>query len=88
MRDCAGIADQIRDIAMRVEQIVGCLASVRTRDQVCATEVCDRFASDMFADHIPAVEQEIRLARRRRLAGADALRIVGIRRNQTVLRCG
>ena len=86
MRDGTRIADQLGDVAMRVEQIVGFLASVQTRDQVCAAQVCDRFASDMLADHIPAVEQEIRLARGCRLAGADALRIVGIRGGLAVLR--
>ena len=88
MRDRAGIADQLGDVAMRVEQIVGFLASVRTRDQVCAAQVCDRFASDMLADHIPAVEQEMCLARGCRFTCADALCIVGIRRDQTVFRCG
>ena len=87
MRDCAGVAEQLCNVAMRVEQVVGFLASVRTRDQVCAAQVCDRFASDMLADHIPAVEQEIRLARGGRLAGADTLRIVGIRGGLAVLRC-
>ena len=88
MRDYAGVADQLGDVAVGVEQVVGFLASVRTRDQVCAAQVCDRLASDMLADHIPAVEQEIRLARRRRFTCADALHIVGIRRGQTVFRCG
>ena len=88
MRDGTRIADQLGDVAMRVEQIVGFLASVRARDQVCAAQVCDRFASDMLADHIPAVEQEICLARSRRFTCADALRVVGIRRGQTVFRCG
>ena len=88
MRDCAGVAEQLCNVAMRVEQIVGFLASVRTQDQVCTAQVCDRFASDMLADHIPAVEQEIRLARSRRFTCADALRVVGIRRGQTVFRCG
>ena len=88
MRDCAGVADQLCDVAVGVEQIVGCLASVQTRNQVCAAQVCDRFASDMLADHIPAVEQEICLARSRRFTCADTLCIVGIRRDQTVFRCG
>ena len=86
MRDGTRIADQLGDVAMRVEQIVGFLASVRTRDQVCAAQVCDRFASDMLADHIPAVEQEMCLARGGGLAGADTLCVVGIRRGLAVLR--
>ena len=86
MRDCAGVADQLGDVAVGVEQVVGFLASVRTRDQVYAAQVCDRFASDMLADHIPAVEQEIRLARGGGLAGADTLCVVGIRRGLAVLR--
>ena len=86
MRDRAGVAEQLGDVAVGVEQIVGFLASVRTRDQVCTAQVCDRLASDMLADHIPGVEQEIRLARRRRFTCADALRIVGIRGGLAVLR--
>ena len=73
---------------MGVEQVVGFLASVQTRNQVCTAQICDRLASDMLADHIPAVEQEIRLARGCHLAGADTLCIVGIRRDQAVLRRG
>ena len=87
MRDRAGIADQLCDVAVRIEQVINGLTVSRTRDQVCAAQVCDRFASDMLADHIPAVEQEIRLARGGRLAGADTLCVIGIRRNQTMLCC-
>ena len=88
MRDGTRIADQLCDVAVGVEQVVGFLASVQTRNQVCTAQICDRLASDMLADHIPAVEQEIRLARGGGLAGADALCVVGIRRDQTVLRRG
>ena len=87
MRDRAGVADQIRDIAVGVEQVVGSLICIRARDQVCTAQVCDRLASDMLADHVPAVEQEICLARSRRFTCADALRVVGIRRGQTMLCC-
>ena len=87
MRDCAGVADQLGDVAVGVEQVVGSLICIRARDQVCTAQVCDRLASDMLADHVPAVEQEICLARGCRLAGADALCVIGIRRNQTMLCC-
>ena len=86
MRDCAGIAEQFCNVAVGVEQIVGFLASVRTRNQVCAAQVCDRFASGTFSGHIPAVEQEMCLARGCRLAGADTLCVVGIRGGLAVLR--
>ena len=87
MRDYAGVADQLGDVAVGVEQVVGSLICIRARDQVCTAQVCDRFASDMLADHIPAVEQEMCLARRCRFTCADALRIVGIRRDQTMPCC-